>query len=124
MKNTLRILAIILGASLMIGEAIRSWGQDRPLVFVIDDFLIGGFLIGTALAFGRDTLTRRAAFAAAWATTVGGLYGSFFGKLFPDPGANFHTNIDAGVLTALIGAAYATAMFGMIATIALPSKPT
>lgn len=32
-----RIWAILAGTSLMIGEAIRSWGQDRPFWFVADD---------------------------------------------------------------------------------------
>jgi hypothetical protein len=123
MRNTLRIVAIILALSLMTGEGIRSWGQDRPLVFVIDDFLLGTFLIAGALAFAKDTLSRRATFAAAWATTAGMLYGSFFGKLFPDTAsANFHTNINADVLTALIGVAFATSIIGMFATIAQPSK--
>jgi len=122
MTQALRIIAVILGLSLMIGESIRSWGQDRPLIFVIDDFLLGIFLISGAVAFAKDTLSRRATFAAAWATTAGMLYGSFFGKVFPDAGANFHTNINADVLTILIGVAFATAVIGMFATIALPSK--
>ena len=124
MKTGLRVIAVILALSLMIGESIRSYGQSRPLVFVIDDFLIGGFLIGAAWAFAGDTLRRRAAFAAAWATTAGMLYGSFFGKVFPDVGADFHTNIRADILTILIGVAFATSVIGMIATIALPAKPT
>ena len=31
------------------------------------------------------------------------LYSSFFGKIFPDAGANFHTNSTAEILTILIG---------------------
>jgi hypothetical protein len=125
MRLTLRIIAIILALSLMIGESIRSYGQDRHLIFVIDDFLLGAFLIAGAIAFASDTLSRRATFAAAWATTAGMLYGSFFGKVFPPAvGANFQTNIDAGMLTMLIGIAFATSIIGMFATIALPSKPT
>jgi hypothetical protein len=124
MKIALRVIAVILGLSLMIGESIRSYGQDRPIVFVIDDFLIGTFLIASSLAFAGDTLRRRAAFAAAWAATAGMLYGSFFGKLFPEHGADFHTNIRGDILTIRIGVAFATSIIGMIATIALPSKPT
>ena len=122
MKNTLRIIAVVLALSLMTGEAIRSWGQDRPLVFVIDDFLIGTFLIAGALAFAKDTPPRRATFAAAWGVAAGMLYPSFFGKVFPDAGANFHTNINADVLTILIGIAFATAVIAMFATIALPNR--
>lgn len=124
MARALRIIAVILALSLMIGESIRSWGQDRPLVFVIDDFLLGIFLITGAIAFAKDTLARRATFAASWALTAGMLYGSFFGKVFPDAGANFHTNINADVLTILIGVAFATSVIGMFATITLrPRTP-
>jgi hypothetical protein len=115
----LRSLAIALGSLLIAGETFRSYGQGRPVAFVVDDYLIGGGLILGAVFFRADSLRRRAAFAAAWAATVGGLYGSFFGKLLADPHAEFQSNIPGGLLTALIGAAYATALFGMTATIAL-----
>lgn len=121
MERLLKILAIALGASLIVGETIRSWGQGRPLPFVLDDFLIGGGLIAGALWFRADDLRRRAAFTAAWAATAGALYGSFFGKLF-EPGGDFHTNIPGGWLTALIGLAFAESIFGMIATIALKPR--
>ena len=119
MARVLRVLALVLGSSLVIGETIRSWGQGRPLAFVLDDFLIGGGLILAALWFRAESLRRRAALAAAWGAVAGGLYGSFFGKLLDTTGAGFHSNIPDDLLTGLIGAAYATSLFGMIATIAL-----
>jgi hypothetical protein len=122
MASALRIFAIILGASLIIGETIRSYGQDRELVFVVDDYLIGGFLVLSAVFFSADTLVRRSAFAAAWATTAGMLYGSFFGKVFPAQGSSMRSNIPDDTLTILIGVAFATAIIGMIATIALPRQ--
>lgn len=122
MTLALRIVAAILGASLIAGETIRSFGQDRPIVFVVDDYLIGGFLIGAALLFTADTLRKRAAFAAAWAATAGMLYGSFFAKLFPDPNSSMHSNIPDATLTILVGTAFATSLIGMIATMALPQK--
>jgi hypothetical protein len=121
-SRTLRVLAIALGALLVIGEAIRSAGQGRPLAFVLDDFLIGGALIGTGVLFRPDDLRRRAAFAAAWGASSGGLYGSFFGKLLAPPGSTFSSNIPDPLLTALIGAAYAVSLFGMIATIAMKPR--
>jgi hypothetical protein len=120
MALALRIWAITLGASLMIGETIRSYGQDRNLVFVVDDYLIGGFLIVAAIFFSVDTLVRRSAFAASWAVTAGMLYGSFFGKVFPSPNSSMQSNIPDNTLTILIGVAFASAILGMIATIALP----
>jgi hypothetical protein len=121
MEKLLKVLAITLGASLILGETIRSWGQGRPLPFVLDDYWLGGGLIAGALWFRANDLRRRAAFAAAWAATVGGLYGSFFGKLL-EPGGDFRTNIPGGWLTALIGLAFAEAIFGTIATIRLRAR--
>ena len=104
MARVLRVLALLLGSSLVIGGTLRSWGQGRPLAFVIDDYLIGGGLIVAALWFRAESLRRRAAFAAAWGDTTG---------------AGFQSNIPDDLLTWLIGTAYATSLFGMIATIAL-----
>jgi hypothetical protein len=65
-EKLLKVLAITLGGSLILGETLRSRGQARPLAFVLDDFLIGGGLIAGALWFRANELRRRAAFAAAW----------------------------------------------------------
>jgi hypothetical protein len=59
---------------------IRSWGQDRILLFVVDDFLIGIPLIVTAILMRTPTPARWCAFAASFAVTAGMLYGSFFGN--------------------------------------------
>ncbi|HEX7069688.1 MAG TPA: hypothetical protein VF190_02735, partial [Rhodothermales bacterium] len=63
----LRVWAALLGASLMIGETIRSWGQGRNLLFVFDDFLIGIPLVVTAVLMRHPTPARWCAFAAAFA---------------------------------------------------------
>jgi hypothetical protein len=124
-ERTLRALGLIHGAALVAGETLRSWGQGRPPAFVLDDFLIGGGVILAALWFRADELRRRAAFAAAWGANAGMLYPSFFGKLFPEGAADFHSNIPGGVLTALIGLAFFTSLACMVATIALkaPRQP-
>jgi len=113
-----RIWAILLGSSLMIGETIRSWGQDRHLLFVLDDFFIGVPLVVTALLLSQQTVARRCAFSAAWAATAGMLYGSFFGKLLDDTdAAAATTNIDIGFLTALIGAAFVSSLIGLVGSV-------
>ncbi len=125
LARALRVVGVIHGTALVLGETLRSWGQGRPLAFVLDDFLIGGGVILAALWFRPDDLRRRAAFAAAWGANVGGLYPSFFGKLFAEGGAQFHSNIPDGLLTGLIGLAFATSVVCMIATILLkaPARP-
>jgi hypothetical protein len=116
-----RILAALLGASLMIGETIRSWGMGRPLVFVLDDFCIGIPLVVTALLMAKDTKPRRVAFAGAWGAAAGMLYGSFFGKLVEQDAVAAATNIPFHTLTALIGVAFVVSLAGLVASVVLKS---
>ncbi len=59
-----RIWAALLGSSLMIGETIRSWGQGRNLLFVLDDFCIGVPLVVVAVLMANPTPARWCAFSA------------------------------------------------------------
>jgi len=111
-----RIWAILLGSSLMIGETIRSWGQGRNLLFVLDDFLIGIPLVVTAILMGHPTMARYCAFSASFAASAGMLYGSFFGKLV-DLSRPASSNIEIGLLTALIGLAFVSSLAGLIASV-------
>lgn len=112
---------MILAIGLMGGEAWRSWGVDRPLVFVLDDMLIGAFLLSTAWLVRVETHRRRAAFSGAWAFATGMLYPSFFTKIFDAPHSEAG-NWDLGVLTALIGLCFVTAIVGLAASILLPVR--
>jgi hypothetical protein len=113
-----RIWAALLGSSLMIGETIRSWGQGRNLLFVLDDFFIGAPLIVTAILMARPTPARWCAFTASFAATAGMLYGSFFGKLV-EPTDPVSSNIEIRLLTVLIGLAFASSLAGLVACIRL-----
>lgn len=118
--KALRAVAVLLGLSLILGEAYRSWGVDRPIAFWMDDMIMGSALIAAAALVGRDTKARRAFFSGAWGLNAGMLYGSFFGKVFA-PAEATPGNFDLGTLTLLIGAAFATAVIGFIASIVLPA---
>jgi hypothetical protein len=111
-----RIWAALLGSSLMIGETIRSWGQGRNLLFVLDDFCIGVPLVVTAILMANPTPARWCAFSASYAATAGMLYGSFFGKLI-DLSNPVATNIEIRLLTALIGLAFVSSLVGLIASV-------
>ena len=111
-----RVWAALLGASSMIGETIRSWGQGRNLLFVLDDFLVGVPLVVTAILMSQPSVARRCAFSASFAASAGMLYGSFFGKLV-DPSGPASSNIEVGLLTALIGFAFASSLLGLIASL-------
>lgn len=117
----LRLLAVLLALSLMVGEAWRSWGAGRPAYAWLDDQIMGAMLLAGAWAMARDTLARRAFFAAGWGVNAGMLYGSFFGKLF-EPQRTNAGNFDLGVLTWLVGLAFAVSIAGMILTITLPQQ--
>lgn len=69
-------LAVIIGVTLAIGEALRSWGAGRPWPSWIDDEILGAFLLYGAWrsATGRGRLH----LAAAWGFSAGMLFGSFF----------------------------------------------
>jgi hypothetical protein len=119
--KTLRTLAVIAALALMIGELWRSWGVGRPVLFVLDDQLAGGFMLAAAWAMRDDTKRNRAAFSAAWGVAVGMLYGSFFGKLI-EPQSAVPGNWNLGVLTALLGFAFAVALAGLWFSITLPQR--
>lgn len=110
--KSLRIVALLLALSLMIGEGWRSWGVGRPIMFMLDDQLMGGFLIAAAWAVRRETVRTRAAFSAAWGVVAGMLYGSFFGKVF-EPAKAQAGNWDLGVLTVLLGVAFLVSLVGL-----------
>jgi hypothetical protein len=90
---------------------------------VLDDFVIGVPLVVTAYLMSRPTPARSHAFAAAFAATAGMLYGSFFGKLI-DPASPMASNIEGGVLTALIGLAFLSSLAGLVASIRLAARRT
>ncbi|MFT3809369.1 MAG: hypothetical protein QM698_05575 [Micropepsaceae bacterium] len=117
----LRVIAIIHGLSLIIGETFRSWGAGRHWLFVVDDYWMAGLLILGALLVRVDDVRPRALFAAGWGVNAGMLYGSFFGKLI-EPETTNAGNFGVSTLTILIGLAFVTAVLGMIASIALPAS--
>mgnify|MGYP000867323170 FL=1 len=114
--HRLRIVAILLGGSLIIGEAYRSWGAGRTPTSWLDGMLMGTLLICAAIAVARGGWQRRALFTGAWGVCAGMLYGSFFGKVF-DPARANPGNFSLGTLTALVGVAFAVSVLGFIATL-------
>ena len=83
--------------------------------------LIGIPLVAAALIMSNPNPARHAVLTASFAATAGMLYGSFFGKLV-DLDAPASTNIEIGVLTALIGMAFVSSVIGMINSIYLSGR--
>jgi len=100
----LRVLGVLYGTSIVLGETLRSWGVGRHPVWIIDDFVVGLPLIAASVLVGNPTLRARCAFSAAWAANAAMVYPSFFEKLLApessDPG-----NAPAEAL--MIGAGFA-----------------
>ena len=119
--KALRLLAVTLALSLMLGEAYRSWGVGRPAYAWLDDQIMGALLLAGAWLTRLPSAARMTFFAGAWGVNAGMLYGSFFGKVF-EPERSNAGNFDLGVLTALIGLAFATALVGFAWTVAEAAK--
>jgi hypothetical protein len=115
------LFAILLGLSLMIGEAWRSWGAGRPVYAWMDDMIMGGGLVLAAILYKSDSSARLALLGGAWGANAGMLYGSFFGKVF-NPERADAGNWDLGVLTGLIGLAFAVSLAGLAATAWVASR--
>ena len=107
-----RATAICLGISLIVGESIRSWGQGRDVLAIVDDFFVGVALIASALLLSRESTLRYCTLCAAFAATTGLLYGSFTSKLL-NSNQLMASNIDSSVLTCLIGIAFVAALTGL-----------
>lgn len=103
----------------MCGEAWRSWGEVRPLAFVLDDTIVGLLLIFSALAIRIHTTRRRAFFSCSWGISTGMLYDSFFEKL-AEPETIVAGNVNPSTLTFLIGGAFLVSCIGTFASLLLP----
>jgi len=117
----LRIMAALLGSSLMFGELLRSWGQDRNILFVVDDFLIGLFLIVMAILTRKTSTLKLSGLTGAFALSAGVLYGSFFGKLV-NPSQAMSSNLDNEILTTLVGIAFVLSLIGLVSSLYFSGK--
>jgi hypothetical protein len=116
--TVLRIIAVLLALTLMLGEAYRSWGAGRPFYAWFDDQIMGAALIAGAWLMGKPTAQRHAFFGAAWAFNMGMLYPSFFGKLFESQSSN-PGNFSIGFLTLAICILFLVSIVGTIASLML-----
>ena len=111
-----RILAAGLGVSLMVGETLRSWGQHRHPLYVMDDFFVGLPLVFVAVLMGQPTVVRHCCLTGVFAAATAMLYGSYFSKVV-DPLQPQASNFDQGLLTNLVGLALLVALIGLIASL-------
>lgn len=118
-RGALRLVGAVLAAFLILAEVIGSWGSGRHFLFLLDDIWMGLLLLAGAVLFGRDTVHRRALFAAGWGTSAGVLYGIFVARLVP-PAGEVAGNLDSAVTTLLMGVALGVSLIGLAVTLVLP----
>jgi hypothetical protein len=111
MRAALRSLALVVAIVAACGEALRSWGVDRPFFSVVDDYIMAGLLVVAALRSARKE--GPALLSGAFGFASGMLYSSFFGHLE----ALVHEQADRGnipqaCLTVAIGFLFAFALVG------------
>ena len=119
MMRIFRHFTMALAVLIMVGEIYRSVGDGRHIMFVLDDVFLGLALFFSALFFTKDTLPKRAFFAAAWGAAAGGVYGSFFSKLLAEQPIN-SGNLDPIFLTSFLGVFFAISILCVILAIRLP----
>ena len=85
MMKTFRHFTMALAVLIMVGEVYRSIGDGRHVMFVLDDVFLGLAMFFSALFFTKDTLPKRAFFAASWGAAAGGVYGSCLLYTSPSP---------------------------------------
>jgi hypothetical protein len=117
-------LAWVLGAFFPLVETWRrwdQWGQLRNWPFILDDYLMGGFLLTGAVMTHRASSKARLVLAAAWGCASGAMYGSFFGQLV-ELGEADPSGVSSGWVVGFKGGLFFLCIAGLVAT--LWSKPT
>ena len=83
--------ALFFGAAIIILETIRRWGQWDTWPAIIDDYILGSFLIFSFILFLKNKSNARLWLCAGWGMACGGFYGSTMSAYFnlmnglPDP---------------------------------------
>ncbi|HEX8223257.1 MAG TPA: hypothetical protein VF605_05525 [Allosphingosinicella sp.] len=112
-----------LAATLVVVETYRSWGVDRPILTVADDYAGAALLAWAAWLTGRPSERARRIVVAVWGVICGVSLCNFSIKLLmPDrmtPG-----NLPPAMLQALVGGAFLLSLAALVASVALPrAKP-
>ena len=108
-----------LAVALVVVETYRSWGVDRPLLTVADDYAGAALLAWAAWLTGRPSERSCRIVVAVWGVICGVSLCNFSIKLLmPDrmtPG-----NLPPALLQGLVGAAFLLSFAALVASIALP----
>ena len=119
----LTVFTYALAAALVVVETYRSWGVDRPVLTVADDYAGAALLAWAAWLTGRPGERARRIVVAVWGVICGVSLCNFSIKLLmPDrmtPG-----NLPPALLQGLVGAAFLLSLAALVASIVLPRGTT
>jgi hypothetical protein len=108
-----------LAVSLVVFETFRSWGVDRPILTVLDDWAGAALLAWAGWLTTRPGDRPRRIVVAIWGVICGASLSNFAIKLLmPDrmtPG-----NLPPTLLQALVGAAFIVSLAALVASVTLP----
>ncbi len=96
--RTLRIVGLLVGAALLLGELWRGWGAGLPIFDWLANPLAGVLLIAASVMLSKDRTRRRAAFVATWGLIAGLNYKSLVILMTAPEGVNAG-NLTTGQLT-------------------------
>lgn len=116
-----RMLAIVIGLALPVGESIRRWGTGAPWQAWADDFVLGAVLLAAAWSFRRGPESGRRCLIGARGFVCGAGMMSLLGNM-RDLGEPENANIPRAVVLAVIGAGWIVAVGALVATITAPPK--
>ncbi len=110
------LAAYALGVFVPLGEVARLRTDFTSLTAYVDDFLIGGFLLGAARAAATRRPAGNALLVAAWGVFCGGLYYSFFGHIEHGPGTDISGLANSAVV-GLKGALYVVGLVSLVLSV-------
>jgi hypothetical protein len=117
--RALKAATYVLAACLVAAESYRSWGVDRPILTVLDDWVGAALLAWAAHLTTRPEESSRRIVVAIWGVICGVSLCNFSIKLLmPDrmtPG-----NLPPTILQALVGLAFLLSFAALILTVVLP----
>lgn len=117
--QTLIIVTYMLAAALVIVETYRSWGVERPILTVADDYVGAALLAWAAWLSARPRERPRRIAVAIWGVICGVSLCNFSVKLLmPDrmtPG-----NLPPVMLQSLVGAVFLLSLIALVTSVLLP----
>jgi|GEM_PF-3517670 len=115
----LTIAAYTLAATVVIVETYRSWGVERPILTVADDYVGAAMLAWAARLTTRAGERSRRLVVAVWGISCGVSLCNFSVKLLM-PDRMIPGNLPPLVLQSLVGAAFLLSLAALAASVLLP----